>query len=114
NMSKKLQEMKTLSPGPMDPQVAADVLAKWQDLLDKGVTPQMQLAQQGTLTAWNAQANNVTPALSRAFGASAERFNTAAAVMLDQTRVMVDGKTAVIRTLIVSAVILGIAILFFT
>lgn len=114
NMSKKLQEMKTLSPGPMDPQVAADVLAKWQDLLDKGVTPQMQLAQQGTLTAWSAQANNVTPALSRAFGASAERFNTAAAFMLDQTRVMVDGKTAVIRTLIVSAVILGIAILFFT
>ena len=30
NMSKKLQEMKTLSPGPMDPEVAAAVLTKWQ------------------------------------------------------------------------------------
>ena len=106
--------MKTLSPGPMDPEVAAAVLASWQDLLDKGVTPQMQLAQQGTQSAWSEQANNVTPALSRAFGASAERFNKAAGVMLDQTRVMVDGKTSIIRTLIIGAVILGIAILFFT
>ncbi|WP_436859130.1 methyl-accepting chemotaxis protein [Citrobacter tructae] len=114
NMSKKLEEMKTLSPGPMDPEVAAEVLAKWQDLLDKGVTPQMQLAQNGSLTAWTEQANNVTPALSRAFGASAERFNKAAGVMLDQTRVMVDGKTSVIRTMIITAVILGIALLIFT
>ncbi|MBN6044545.1 Tar ligand binding domain-containing protein [Citrobacter sp. ku-bf4] len=114
NMSKKLQEMKNLSPGPMDPEVSGAVLASWQDLLDKGVTPQMQLAQQGTQTAWSEQANNVTPVLSRAFGANAERFNNAAGVMLDQTRVMVDGKTSIIRTLIIGAVILGIAILFFT
>lgn len=114
NMSKNLQEMKTLSPGPMDPEVSAAVLASWQDLLDKGVTPQMQLAQQGTQSAWSEQANKVTPVLSRAFGASAERFNKTAGVMLDQTRVMVDGKTSIIRTLIIGAVILGIAILFFT
>lgn len=114
NMSKNLQEMKTLSPGPMDPDVSAAVLASWQDLLDKGVTPQMQLAQQGTQSAWSEQANNVTPVLSRAFGASAERFNKAAGVMLDQTRVMVDSKTSIIRTLIIGAAILGIAILFFT
>lgn len=69
NMSKKLEEMKTLSPGPMDPEIAAAVLANWQALLDKGVAPQMQLAQQGTLTEFAEQANNVTPALSRAFGA---------------------------------------------
>lgn len=114
HMRQKLQEMKTLSPGPMDPAVSAEVLTTWQALLDKGVTPQMQLAQRGTLTAWNEHASTVTPALSRAFGASAEHFNKAAGVMLDHTRVMVDDKTAVIRTLIVSAVVLGIAILFFT
>lgn len=114
NMSKKLQEMKTLSPGPMDADISSAVLASWQELLDKGVTPQMQLAQQGTQSDWREQATNVTPALSRAFGASAERFNKAAGVMLDQTRVMVDGKTSVIRVLIISAVILGIVILFFT
>ena len=81
NMSKNLQEMKTLSPGPMDPEVSAAVLASWQDLLDKGVTPQMQLAQQGTQSAWSEQANKVTPVLSRAFGASAERFNKTAGVI---------------------------------
>lgn len=114
NMSKKLDEMKTLSPGPMDPEVAAAVLTKWQALLDNGVIPQMQLAQQGTLTAFAEHASTVTPALSREFGASAERFNTTAGERLDTTRVMVDGKTSIIRTLIISAVILGIALLFFT
>ena len=114
NMSKKLQEMKTLSPGPMDPDVAAAVLTKWQALLDNGVIPQMQLAQQGTLTAFAEHASTVTPALSREFGASAERFNATAGERLDTTRVMVDGKTSIIRTLIITAVILGIALLFFT
>ena len=114
NMSKKLQEMKTLSPGPMDPEVAAAVLTKWQELLDNGVIPQMQLAKQGTLTAFAEHASTVTPALSREFGASAERFNATAGERLDTTRVMVDGKTSIIRTLIITAVILGIALLFFT
>ena len=114
NMSKKLQEMKTLSPGPMDPEVAAAVLTKWQALLDNGVIPQMQLAQQGTLTAFAEHASTITPALSREFGASAERFNATAGERLDTTRVMVDGKTSIIRTLIITAVILGIALLFFT
>ncbi len=114
NMSKKLQEMKTLSPGPMDPDVAAAVLTKWQALLDNGVIPQMQLARQGTLTAFAEHASTVTPALSREFGASAERFNATAGERLDSTRVMVDGKTSIIRTLIITAVILGIALLFFT
>lgn len=114
NMSKKLQEMKTLSQGPMDPEVAAAVLTKWQALLDNGVIPQMQLAKQGTLTAFAEHASTVTPALSREFGASAERFNATAGERLDTTRVMVDGKTSIIRTLIITAVILGIALLFFT
>ena len=114
NMSKKLQEMKTLSPGPMDPDVANAVLTKWQALLDNGVIPQMQLAQQGTLTAFAEHASTITPALSREFGASAERFNATAGELLDTTRVMVDGKTSIIRTLIITAVILGIALLFFT
>ena len=114
NMSKKLQEMKTLSPGPMDPEVASAVLTKWQALLDNGVIPQMQLAKQGTLTAFAEHASTVTPALSREFGASAERFNATAGERLDTTRVMVDGKTSIIRTLIITAVILGIALLFFT
>lgn len=114
NMGKKLQEMKTLSPGPMDPDVANAVLTKWQALLDNGVIPQMQLAQQGTLTAFAEHASTITPALSREFGASAERFNATAGERLDTTRVMVDGKTSIIRTLIITAVILGIALLFFT
>ncbi|WP_171858683.1 methyl-accepting chemotaxis protein [Citrobacter freundii] len=114
NMSKKLQEMKTLSPGPIDPEVAAAVLTKWQALLDNGVIPQMQLAKQGTLTAFAEHASTITPALSREFGASAERFNATAGERLDTTRVMVDGKTSIIRTLIITAVILGIALLFFT
>lgn len=113
-MRKKLEQMKTLSPGPMDAEIATAVLTTWQALLEKGVIPQMQLAQQGSLTAWSEHASTVTPALSRDFGASAERFNTAAGKRLDATRIIVDGKTSIIRTLIITAVILGIAILIFT
>jgi hypothetical protein len=80
NMRKKLDEMKAISPGPMDPQVSAQVLSSWQALLEQGVVPQMQRAQQGTLDDYRQQANNVTPPLSRAFGSSAEAFNQAAGV----------------------------------
>ncbi|EBX0464817.1 methyl-accepting chemotaxis protein [Salmonella enterica subsp. enterica serovar Lexington] len=105
NMRQKLEEMKALSPGPMNPDISREVLSNWQALLEKGVVPQMQLAQQGSLTAWSEHASTVTPALSRAFRAGA---------MLDNTRVMVDGKTYTIRILLITAVILGIAILIFT
>jgi methyl-accepting chemotaxis protein len=113
NMSKTPGDENIVS-SPMDPEVAAAVLTKWQALLDNGVIPQMQLAKQGTLTAFAEHASTITPALSREFGASAERFNATAGERLDTTRVMVDGKTSIIRTLIITAVILGIALLFFT
>ncbi len=114
NMKTKLDALKAISPGPMDEKVSAQAIANWQALLDQGVTPQVQLAQQGSLDAYRQQANNVTPALSRAFGASAEAFNTAASTRLDETRVMVDGQTSVTRILILTAVILGLLILLFT
>ncbi len=98
----------------MNPDISREVLSNWQALLEKGVVPQMQLAQQGSLTARSEHASTVTPALSRAFGASAERFSHEAGAMLDNTRVMVDGKTYTIRILLITAVILGIAILIFT
>jgi methyl-accepting chemotaxis protein len=113
NMSKKLAEMKAISPGPMDEQVSAQVISTWQALLDRGVTPQMQQAKQ-SLDGYRQQANNVTPPLSRAFGAAAESFNNAAARALDSTRVVVDGLTSMTRTVIITATIIGLLILLFT
>lgn len=113
-MKTKLEALKAISPGPMDPKASAQAIASWQALLDHGVTPQVQLAQQGALDAYRQQANNVTPALSRAFGAAAEAFNSAASARLDETRVMVDGQTSMTRNLILAAVILGLLILLFT
>ncbi|WP_312414961.1 methyl-accepting chemotaxis protein [Pseudescherichia sp.] len=114
NMKTKLEALKAISPGPMDPKVSAQTIASWQALLDQGVTPQVQLAQQGSLDAYRQQATDVTPALSRAFGAAAETFNTTASARLDDMRVIVDGQTSVTRTLILAAVILGLMILLFT
>ena len=113
-MSKKLAEFKAISPGPMDPNVSEQVINSWQALLDQGVTPQMQAAQQGTVEAYRQQANNVTPALSRAFGNGADSFNKAASDRLETTRVMVDGQTSVTRGIIIAAMVLGILILLFT
>ena len=88
NMSKKLAEMKAISPGPMDEKVSAQVISTWQALLDRGVTPQMAQAKQATLEGYRQHANNVTPPLSRAFGSAAENFNNTAAKALDSTRVV--------------------------
>ena len=114
NMSKKLAEMKAISPGPMDEKVSAQVISTWQALLDRGVTPQMAQAKQATLEGYRQHANNVTPPLSRAFGSAAENFNNTAAKALDSTRVVVDGLTSMTRTVIITATIVGLLILLFT
>ena len=114
NMAKRLADFKAVSPGPMDPKVSEQVIAGWQALLEQGVTPQMQLAQQGSPEAYRAQANNVTPGLSRNFGVATESFNKAAGVMLDETRVMVDHQTSTTRAAIIVAMVLGLLILLFT
>ncbi|MGC0987462.1 Tar ligand binding domain-containing protein, partial [Pantoea agglomerans] len=82
SMSQQLTLFKQLSPGPMDAAVANDVIDKWQKLLDQGVTVQLQRARQDSLDSYRQQANDVTPALSRAFGASTENFNKVASVKL--------------------------------
>ena len=114
NMTQQLAQFKQLAPGPMDPGTVSQVIDSWQKLLDEGVTPQLQAARQGTLEAYRQQAASVTPALSRAFGASAEKFNQAAGVVLDQTRVNVDRITALTKMTLVAAVIVGLLILLFT
>ncbi len=114
SMGKKLTEFKAISPGPMDPKVPEQVIGAWQALLDQGITPQMQAAQQGTVEAYRQQANNVTPALSRAFGASTDSFNKAASERLEETRVMVDSQTRITRAIIIAAMVLGLLILLFT
>ena len=112
-MSIRLDELKAMSPGPMDADVSARVIASWQALLDNGVKPQMQLAQQSNLEGYRQQANNVTPPLSRAFGESAGQFNKAADTILDTTRVTVDGFTSTTRTVMITATIIGLLILLF-
>ncbi|KNC11774.1 chemotaxis protein [Pantoea sp. RIT-PI-b] len=114
NMKNLLAQFKTMAPGPMDEATANSVIANWQKLLDEGIAPQVALAQQGTVDAYRAQANNVTPPLSRAFGASAEAFNQAAGNKLDQTRVTVDHLTSITKVIILVAVVIGLFILLFT
>ncbi|MBP2171513.1 methyl-accepting chemotaxis protein [Erwinia toletana] len=114
NMSKLLSDFKQLSPGPLGAEVVNNVTENWQKLLDQGVVPQMQSAQQATLDAYRQQSRNVTPPLSRAFGASAEKFNLAASGMLDDTRITVDHLTQMTKVIIIAAVIAGLLILLFT
>ena len=114
NMKDQLAQFKTMAPGPMDSETANSVIANWQKLLDEGIAPQVSLAQQGTVEAYRAQANNVTPALSRAFGTSADAFNKAAGSKLDETRVNVDKLTNMTKMIILVAVVFGLVILLFT
>ncbi|WP_455814797.1 methyl-accepting chemotaxis protein [Pseudomonas graminis] len=114
NMTTLLADFKQQSPGPLDEQYASGAIASWQKLLDEGVTPQVRLAQQGSPDDYRRHATSITPALSRDFGASVEKFNAAAAVKLDDTRVTVDHLTNITKTVLVLAVIAGLLILVFT
>ncbi len=113
NMAKQLAALRAVSPGPMDPAISADVMDKWQQLLDNGVLVQMKLAQQGS-TDYRRQSNEVTPALSRAFGASSAKFTAAADSKLDNTRVTVDRLTQITKVTVIVAVVVGLLILLFT
>ena len=113
-MSRQLDAFKQLSPGPLDPAVSQQVIADWQKLLDDGVIPQMKLAREGTPDAYRAHAGKVTPVFSRAFGASAEKFNAAAGAKLDATRERVDSMTVTTKTVIIIAVIIGLLLLLLT
>ena len=114
NMSKRLEEMKSVSHGAMNEAVYGEVISSWQALLEQGVVPQMQKAQQGDDAGYRKQANEVTPPLSRAFGVAAEKFNQEADNTLEEMRVVVDNLTSMIRTVIISAMVLGLLILIFT
>ncbi|UJD96056.1 HAMP domain-containing protein [Lelliottia amnigena] len=114
NMSKRLEEMKAVSHGAMNEAVFAEVISTWQALLEQGIAPQMVKAQQGDDAGYRQQANEITPPLSRAFGAAAEKFNHEAGNTLEETRVVVDGLTSMTRTVIISAMVLGLLILIFT
>ncbi|MBM0746110.1 Tar ligand binding domain-containing protein [Pantoea eucrina] len=114
SMKAQLDQFKAMAPGPMDPATAQSVINSWQKLLDEGIAPQVALARQGTPEAYKAQATGVTPALSRAFGATAETFNQSAGSKLDATRVTVDRLTGMTKVIIVMAVAAGLLILLFT
>ena len=113
-MAKQLELFKAAAPGPMDASTSTAVEESWAKLLEQGVRPQMQLAQQGTVEEYRRHANGVTPALSREFGALSEKYTAAAGIMLDQTRVTVDRITVITRITIIAAVICGLLILLFT
>ncbi|WP_312240658.1 methyl-accepting chemotaxis protein [Pantoea sp.] len=114
NMTQQLAQFKAMAPGPMDAATADKVIDSWEQLLNEGVNPQMALARQPSLDAYRQHANNVTPALSRAFGASADKFNQVAGMKLDETRVRVDRLTNITKAIIIAAVIAGLLILLFT
>ncbi|QHM71061.1 methyl-accepting chemotaxis protein [Mixta intestinalis] len=113
-MTQQLAQFTSAAPGPMDAATSTAVEESWARLLEQGVKPQMQLAQQGSLEDYRRHANSVTPALSREFGALTEKYNAVASVMLDQTRVSVDRITIITRITIIVAVICGLLILLFT
>ena len=114
-MAEQLAQFKAAAPGPMDAEISTAVEEKWSQLLEQGVKPQMALAQQqAPLEDYRRHANSITPTLSREFGAVAEKYNAAAGLMLDQTRVTVDRITVITRITIIVAVICGLLILLFT
>ncbi|EMF4352955.1 methyl-accepting chemotaxis protein [Providencia rettgeri] len=114
NMEKYLEQMKSISPGPMDPEISEQVIYSWQALFDDGVTPQLMLSMDNDPNKYLAHAHNITPALSRAFGASIQKFNQTADALISHTRQHVDNLMDITRIVMIITAILGILMLIFT
>ena len=113
NMEQRLIQMKEISPGPMDQQVSDNIIARWQALLDEGIKVQMQLAVQGDIAAYRNQSHNVTPQLSRDFGAAAAQYIQVADAQIEKTRLLVDERMAATRIVIIAGTLFGLLVLIF-
>lgn len=114
NMEKYLEQMKSISPGPMTPEIAEQLINNWQSLLSDGVKPQLALSMESDANKYLSHAHNVTPALSRAFGASMQKFNQTAEEFINQAQEQVDKVIDMTRMVMVVTAILGIFMLIFT
>lgn len=114
NMGKYLEQMKSISPGPINPEISEQVINSWQALLDDGVKPQLSLSMENDAKQYLAHAHNVTPALSRTFGASIQQFNQTADELINHTRQHVDSAIDITRMVMIITAILGIIMLIFT
>lgn len=114
NMGKYLEQMKSISPGPINPEISEQVINSWQALLDDGVTRQLSLSMENDTNQYLAHAHNVTPALSRTFGASIQQFNQTADELINHTRQHVDSVIDITRMVMIITAILGIFMLIFT
>lgn len=114
NMASYLEQMKAISPGPMNTEISEQVISRWQALLDAGVKPQLILGMGDNAQEYLTHAHNVTPALSRTFGASIQKFNQAAEEMISATRGQVDHQMDVTRVVMIVATVLGVLTLIFT
>lgn len=114
NMGNYLEQMKSISPGPMNPEISEQVINSWQALLDDGVKPQLVFGMGNNPQEYLAHAHNVTPALSRTFGASIQKFNQSAEDMINTTRAQVDNQMDITRVVMIIATVLGVLTLIFT
>ncbi|MEQ4620948.1 methyl-accepting chemotaxis protein [Providencia vermicola] len=114
NMEHYLNEMKSISPGPMDKQISDQVIKTWQALLNEGVTPQLALAISNDMAAYTQHSHDITPALSRSFGEAITLFNQTAEQMIEHTRDVVDELMQTTLIVIITAALLGILIVIFT
>ncbi len=114
NMASYLEQMKAISPGPMDTEISEQVINSWQALLDEGVKPQLVLGMGDNSQEYLTHAHNVTPALSRTFGASIQKFNQSAEEMISATRDQVDNQMDITRVVMIVATVLGVLTLIFT
>ncbi|GAB1439950.1 methyl-accepting chemotaxis protein [Providencia sp.] len=114
NMEKYLEQMKLISPGPMAPEISEQLINNWQALLEDGVKPQLALSMESDTNKYLSHAHNVTPALSRTFGASIQKFNQTADELINQARNHVDNVMDITRVVMIITAILGIFMLIFT
>ncbi|CAK9886596.1 MAG: Methyl-accepting chemotaxis protein III [Candidatus Erwinia impunctatus] len=113
-MLQQLSLFKKDHPDSVDDATFNALVIAWQKLYDEGVFRQMELARNGTFEQYKTHATDITPGLSRQFGAMVDKYNQAAEKRLDSAREQVDSLMIVTRNIIIAAMLAGLALLLFT
>lgn len=114
NTQEALQKFKLQSHEEMDTALTEKTIESWSALLGKGIEPMFKAVSANRFEDYNRMFNNEYPQLSREFGATIEKYNSAVDKSTEAASLRVESLVTWCERALLAALIAGIVILVLT
>ncbi|ARB86499.1 MULTISPECIES: methyl-accepting chemotaxis protein [Yersinia] len=114
NTQDDLAKFKLQSHESMDPILTDKTIQSWSTLLSKGIEPMVKAVTENRFEDYNKLFNNDYPPLSREFGATVEKYNSAVDIATEAASLRVETLVDWCQRALFAALIAGVIILFLT